>query len=168
MLADNTYVQNFKTFHRAFVLFCPGNYGKCDIVNSRVFSSRRQLRKFKIRQRKRSKKQNRRRNSRVKRDRSLLALSGPKYWPRWCNKIAFFRVFRHDYTLCLYTRRFRDDPILAYSNPNIGTTIYGYKDKKNYMELGETWTLFSSRQRSFRSHFLFLPPLFPFESPMSL
>ena len=106
------------------------NPGKCDIVNSRVFSSRRHFRRFKVRQRTKRKR-------RLKRDRSLLALSGPKYWPRWCNKVAFFRVFRQDFTLCLYTHRFKNDPILAYSNPNIGTTIYGYKDKKHYQEMGK-------------------------------
>ena len=74
---------------------------------------------------------------RVKRDRSLLAVSGPKYWPRWCHKVAFFRVFQQDFTLCLYKNRFRDDPILAFSNPNIGTTIYGYWNKKYYQELGK-------------------------------
>ena len=73
---------------------------------------------------------------RVKRDRSLLAVTGPKYWPKWCHKVAFFRVFRQDFTLCLYTHRFKADPILSHSNPNIGTTIYGYKDKKYYQELG--------------------------------
>ena len=79
-------------------------------------------------------------SARVKRDRSLLAVTGPKYWPRWCHKVAFFRVFRQDFTLCLYTHRFKADPILAYSNPNIGTTVYGYKDKKYYQELGMLFT----------------------------
>ena len=63
-------------------------------------------------------------------------MTGPKYWPKWCHKVAFFRVFRQDFTLCLYTHRFKEDPILSHSNPNIGTTIYGYKDKKYYQELG--------------------------------
>ena len=109
----------------------------CDIVNTRVFSSRRQLRRYKIRQRKRQK---RRKNRRVKRDhRSLLAVSEPKFWPKWCHKVAFFRVFRKDLTLCLYSKRFSEDPILAFSNPRLGTTIYGYADKKYYSELGKTY-----------------------------
>jgi len=111
----------------------------CDIVNTRVFSSRRQLRRYKIRQRKRQK---RRKNRRVKRDqRSLLAVSEPKFWPKWCHKVAFFRVFRKDLTLCLYSKRFSEDPILAFSNPRLGTTIYGYADKKYYSELGTSRAL---------------------------
>ena len=80
-----------------------------------------------------------RRRKRIKRDRSLLAVSGPKYWPRWCHKVAFFRVFQRDFTLCLYKNRFRDDPIVAFSNPTIGTTIYGYWNKKSYQELGKKY-----------------------------
>ena len=115
---------------------------RCDIVNTRVFSSRRQLRRFKIRQRKRQK---RRKNRRVKRDqRSLLAVSEPKFWPKWCHKVAFFRVFRKDLTLCLYSKSFAEDPILAFSNPRLGTTIYGYADKKYYQELGKTYISYCS------------------------
>ena len=108
-------------------------------MNTRVFSSRRQLRRYKTRQRLKMRRNRSSNSKRVKRDRSLLAVSqkGPRYWPRWCKKVAFFRVFRQDFTLCLYSHRFKDDPILAYSNPNIGTTIYGYKDKKYYQELGK-------------------------------
>ena len=129
-----------------FLIFFSDHHGKCDIVNSRVFSSRRQFRRFKHRQNRRQNRQ-RNRSKRVKRDRSLLAVSqkGPKYWPRWCNKVAFFRVFKQDFTLCLYSHRFKEDPILAYSNPNIGTTIYGYKEKKYYQELGK-WLLVCVKQ----------------------
>ena len=135
----------FKTTPLDYFLGNLGTDGKCDIVNSRVFSSRRQLRRFKVRQRKRQKRRKNSKNSRQKRDqRSLLAVSEPKYWPRWCHKVAFFRVFRKDLTLCLYTHRFADDPILAYSNPRLGTTIYGYADKKYYQELGKSTTLKSS------------------------
>ena len=124
--------------------FCPGHQGKCDIVNSRVFSSRRHLRQFKVRlqQKQRRHRRKHRRKSRVKRDRSLLAVTQqaatvPRHWPRWCKKVAFFRVFRQDFTLCLYTHHFSQDTILAYSNPNIGTTVYGYRDKKYYQEMGK-------------------------------
>ena len=123
--------------------FCPGHQGKCDIVNSRVFSSRRHLRQFKRRlQQQKLRRKHRRKSRRVKRDRSLLAVTQqaatvPRHWPRWCKKVAFFRVFRQDFTLCLYTHHFSQDAILAYSNPNIGTTIYGYKDKKYYQEMGK-------------------------------
>ena len=104
---------------------------QCQIVDSIFDCIPKQQKPTVLSRRKKSGKRHR-----VKRDRSLLAVTGPKYWPKWCHKVAFFRVFRQDFTLCLYTHRFKADPILSHSNPNIGTTIYGYKDKKYYQELG--------------------------------
>jgi len=77
---------------------------------------------------------------RVKRDRTLLAVQAePKnnrLWPKWCKKLAYFRVFQYDYTLCLYSNNFRNDPILAYSNPHIGVTSYGYGSRKSFNKIG--------------------------------
>ena len=55
---------------------------------------------------------------------------------RWCKKVAFFRVFEKDYTLCLYVRYFADDPVLAFSNTDIGVTVYNYWGKKSFYKLG--------------------------------
>jgi hypothetical protein len=37
--------------------------------------------------------------------------------------VAFFRVFRQDFTLCLYKNYFSTDPILAASNPDLVSTF---------------------------------------------
>ena len=78
---------------------------------------------------------------RVKRDRTLLAVQGePKnnrLWPKWCKKLAYFRVFQYDYTLCLYINDFKNDPILAYSDPHIGVTSYGYGSSKSFDKIGK-------------------------------
>ena len=113
--------------NKTFFFFYSDHLEYCDIVCTKVYSHRHNF----------IKRRKKKRRKRIKRDRSLLAVSGPKYWPRWCHKVAFFRVFQKDFTLCLYKNRFRDDPILAFSNPTIGTTIYGYWNKKYYQELGK-------------------------------
>ena len=74
---------------------------------------------------------------RVKRDRTLLAVqaepkSDNRLWPKWCKKLAYFRVFQYDYTLCLYIKEFKDDAILAYSDPHLGITSYGYGSRKSF------------------------------------
>ena len=80
---------------------------------------------------------------RVKRDRTLLAVQeaepkNNKLWPKWCKKLAYFRVFQYDYTLCLYIQDFRDDPILSYSDPHLGVTSYGYGSRKSFDDIGNT------------------------------
>ena len=78
---------------------------------------------------------------RVKRDRTLLAVQAdPKnnrLWPKWCKKLAYFRVFQYDYTLCLYINDFKNDPILAFSDPFLGVTSYGYGYRKSFDKIGK-------------------------------
>ena len=78
---------------------------------------------------------------RVKRDRTLLAVQAePKsnrMWPKWCKKLAYFRVFEYDYTLCLYVNDLRNDPILTYSNPHLGITSYGYGSRKSFHKMSK-------------------------------
>ena len=79
---------------------------------------------------------------RVKRDRTLLAVqaepkSDNRLWPKWCKKLAYFRVFQYDYTLCLYVQEFKDDAILAYSDPHLGITSYGYGSRKSFEKISK-------------------------------
>ena len=143
------------------------NYNKesCEYTSSRVFSSRKKdldrarnyilnksspyyddkdLYKFKISNvTKYNSVYYRKSRHRVKRDRTLLAVqaepkSDNRLWPKWCKKLAYFRVFQYDYTLCLYIQDFKDDSILAYSNPHLGITSYGYGPRKSFDKISMT------------------------------